>query len=394
MKWLKWTMAGGLGIATATAIAISLRPKPVPVETAVVTQAPLRVTVDEDGRTRVQDRHVITAPLTGNLARVELEPGAAVAEGTVLAMIEPIPPPLLDARASSELQGRVHAAEASVRQAAAAVSRAESRKTFTARQLDRLRKLGTSGMASPEEVDQAELDAESAARDLDAARFATRVARYELETAKAALARSSGTQSTEQFEIVSPIVGTVLRIIRESEGLVTAGTQLMEVADPHALEIVVDVLTADAVEIDPNDAVSIERWGGTKPLRGHVRLITPSAYTKVSSLGVEEQRVDVIVALDDPYETWRQLGDGYAVVASIVVWEQSDAITVPTSALVRNVEGWGVFVIEDGAATWRPITIGRRGTLAVSVTEGVAVDETVIVHPSDRVRDGTAVEAL
>ncbi|MFO0634136.1 MAG: efflux RND transporter periplasmic adaptor subunit [Nannocystaceae bacterium] len=245
-----------------------------------------------------------------------------------------------------------------------------------------------------EEIDTAELDAEAAARELDAARFAARVARYEVETAKAALARSSESASTEQFEIRSPIVGTVLRIMRESEGVVTAGTPLMEVADPRAIEIVVDVLTADAVEIEPGDLVEIQRWGGAEALRGHVRLVAPSAFTKVSSLGVEEQRVDVIIRLDEPYERWQALGDGYAVVASIVVWEQDDAVTVPTAALVRSGDTWGVFVVEDGTARLRPVTVGKRGALAVQVTEGVRAGETLVLHPSDRIRDGVAVAAL
>jgi HlyD family secretion protein len=394
MRWIKWTVATAVAAATVAGIVVALRPKPVQIETTTVSQGRLRVTIDEDGRTRVQDRHIITAPLSGNLARIELEPGNPVAEGTVLALIEPIAPPLLDARANSELQARVHAAEAGARQATSAIGRAESRKTFTARQLERLRKLAATGAASSEEIDTAELDAEAAARELDAARFAARVARYEVETAKAALARSSESASTEQFEIRSPIVGTVLRIMRESEGVVTAGTPLMEVADPRAIEIVVDVLTADAVEIEPGDLVEIQRWGGAEALRGHVRLVAPSAFTKVSSLGVEEQRVDVIIRLDEPYERWQALGDGYAVVASIVVWEQDDAVTVPTAALVRSGDTWGVFVVEDGTARLRPVTVGKRGALAVQVTEGVRAGETLVLHPSDRIRDGVAVVAL
>lgn len=394
MKWIKWTIAAAVGVATVAGVAASLRTKPLRVESASVDRERLRVTIDEDGRTRVQDRHIVTAPLTGNLARIDLEPGNAVTEGLTVALIEPIPPPLLDARANSELEARVHVAEASARQASAAVGRAETRKTFTARQLTRLRKLASDGAASQEEIDTAELDAEAAARELDAARFGARVARFEVDTAKAALARSASGSSTEQFEIHSPIVGTVLRVLRESEGLVTAGTPLMELADPHALEIVVDVLTADAVEIEPGDAVEIQRWGGEQPLQGHVRLVSPSAFTKVSSLGVEEQRVDVIVSIDDPYERWQQLGDGYAVIASIVVWEQDDAVTVPTASLVRDDEGWALFVIADGVATRRQVGVGRRGATAVQVTEGVTPGEVIVMHPSDRIAEGVAIEPL
>jgi len=396
MKWIKLALGLGFAAAVIAGIVFALLPKPVPVETAVVEQGSLRVTIDEDGRTRVEDRHVITSPLSGNLARIELEPGTHVEEGTVLAHIEPIPPPLLDARARSELQARVQAAEASLRQSNAAAARADTRVTFTSRQAQRLEKLRDAGNASAEETETAELEAASAARDRDSAKFASRVAKYELEMAKAALERSASGHQTpgEVFEVRSPVVGTVLKVLRESEGIVTAGTPIMEVADPHALEIVVDVLTSDAVEIEPGDPVIIERWGGEGALLGHVELIEPSAFTKVSSLGVEEQRVNVIVDLDDPYERWEALGDGYAVETGIVVYEDPAAVQVPTSALLRTVDGWAVFVIADGVAHLRPVTIGRRGTRTVQVADGVAPGETVVVHPSDRVRDGTSVERL
>ena len=374
MKWLKLGLALLVAGAVVVAIVLALLPKPVPVETGVVVSGPLRVTVDEDGRTRVQDRHVVTTPLTGNLERIELEPGAAVDEGKVIARIEPIPPPLLDARAKSELQARVHVSEASLRGSGAAIARAESRATFAARQVERLRSLAASGGASAEELESAELEATTAVKERSTA--------------------PASATAAEQFEIHSPIVGSVLRIVRESEGVVIAGEALMEVADPRALEIVVDVLTSDAVEISPGDRVEIDRWGGAGILAGHVRLVEPSAFTKVSSLGVEEQRVNVIIALDDDYDRWKALGDGYAVEAAIVIWEDAAAIQVPTSALVRGPEGWSVFVIEDDVARVRPVVLGRRGARAVQIESGVAPGETLVVHPSDRVRDGVAVEPL
>jgi HlyD family secretion protein len=393
MKWFKLGLALVLVAATATAIVLALLPKPVPVETATVEQGPLRVTIDEDGRTRVQDRYVITTPLTGNLGRIELEPGAAVDEGKVVARIEPIPPPLLDARAKSELHARVLASEASLRGASASIARAQGRASFATRQAERLRTLARTGGASAEELETAELEATSAAKERESAKFATSVARHELEMAKAALERSTES-STEQFEIRSPIVGSVLRILRESEGVVVAGEALMEVADPRALEIVVDVLTADAVEITPGDRVEIDRWGGAGSLAGHVRLVEPSAFTKVSSLGVEEQRVNVIIALDEDYARWKALGDGYAVEAGIVIWEDAAAIQVPTSALVRGSQGWLVFVVEGDVARTRPVSLGRRGARAVQIREGVEPGEVLVVHPSDRVRDGVAIERL
>lgn len=396
MKWIKLSLLLGMIVAIGAAVVVALMPKPVPVETGTVEQGPLRVTVDEDGRTRVKDRHLITAPLAGDLARIELEPGTHVEEGTELANIEPIPPPLLDARARSELQARVQASAATLRQSNATAARAEARVTYTAKQADRIRKLAQAGNASAEEADSAELEAESAARDRDSAIFAGRVAKHELEMAKAAAERSSdkAASAAEVFQIRSPVVGTVLRIMRESEGVVAAGEPIMEVADPHALEIVVDVLTSDAVEIEVGDPVDIERWGGEGTLAAHVVLVEPSAFTKTSSLGVEEQRVNVIIELDEPYERWQALGGGYAVEAAIVVYEDPTAVQVPTTALLRNAEGWAVLVIEDGVAHQRPVTIGRRGARAVQIIDGVTPGEVLVVHPSDRVRDGTSVEAL
>ncbi|MBC8067564.1 MAG: HlyD family efflux transporter periplasmic adaptor subunit [Deltaproteobacteria bacterium] len=391
MKWIKLTLALVVLAAVISAVVVALLPKPIPVEIATVEQGPLRVTIDEDGRTRVQDRYVITSPLTGNLGRIELEPGAEVDDAKVIARIEPIPPPLLDARAKSELEARVHVSEASLRQSSSAIARAETRLTYTKRQVERLRGLGNNVAA--EELDTAALEAATASKERDSAKFAARVAQHELEMSKAALVRST-LDSTEQFEIRSPVVGSVLKIIRESEGVVVAGEPLMEVADPRALEIVVDVLTSDAVEIAPGDPVVIERWGGEGTLDAHVRLVEPSAFTKVSSLGVEEQRVNVIVALDDPYKRWRALGDGYAVEAAIVVWQDDAAVQVPTSALVRTVEGWSVFVLEGEQAHLRTVSIGRRGLRAVQITEGLVPGETVIVHPTDRVKHGVAVEPL
>ncbi|HWB82311.1 MAG TPA: efflux RND transporter periplasmic adaptor subunit [Nannocystaceae bacterium] len=391
MKWLKLALVLALVAAVAAAVVSALMPKPVPVETAAVEQGPLRVTIDEDGRTRVQDRFVITSPLAGNLARIELEPGAAVKEADVVARIEPIPPPLLDARAKSELQARVHVSEASLRQSSAAIARAESRATFTKKQVERLRSLGNN--VSSEELDTAELDASTATKERESARFAARVAQHELEMSKAALARSTES-STENFEIRSPIVGSVLKILRESEGVVSPGEPLMEVADPQALEIVVDVLTSDAVEIAPGDPVVIERWGGEGTLSAHVRLVEPSAFTKVSSLGVEEQRVNVIIALDDPYDRWRALGDGYAVEAAIVIWEDAAAVQVPTSALVRTIDGWSVFMLEGGIARAQAVTLGRRGLRSAQITTGLSPGQTVIVHPTDRIKDGVKVEPL
>jgi HlyD family secretion protein len=383
----------GLGIVAA--IVIASLPKPVPVDTATIVRGALRVSVDGDGRTRVKDRYIVTTPLYGNLARIELEAGDYLEEGKSIAQIKPLQPPLIDVRSEAEMQARVKAAQAALKQTETAAGRANDTLGFAVDEQERVAALASKGLVSQDELDAATLEARHAARELESTKFGVRVARYELETAKAALGRATtdGEDPERTFEIKSPVRGRVLRIIRQHEGVVNPGEQLVEIGDPAALEIVVDVLTSDAVEIEAGDPVLIERWGGTAPLHGSVQRVEPSAFTEISALGVEEQRVNVIVDIEEEPEVWRRLGDGYRVEVAITVWENDDVVKLPVGALHRMGEHWAVFTVEDGVARERKVQIGRRSGLEVEVLEGIDAGIEVIVHPSDSVQDGVEVAA-
>ena len=393
-----------LGVAAVVAVVLASLPQRPRVDVVSVRRDDLRVLVEGDGKTRVQDRYVITSPLYGNLARIELEPGDDVQAGDVLARISPLEAPLLDQRSRAELEARVKAAEAARRQAQAAIDRATAAAEFADKEQTRARELAAQGALSAQAVDQTELEARHAIKAVESARFGARVAQHELEMAKAALGRyrdprdkrsrgneGQAEEAEQQLLVESPVQGRVLKIMRESEGVVNPGEPLLELGDPSALEIVVDVLTEDAVEIEVGDPVRIDRWGGDDPLRGTVRLIEPQAFTKVSALGVDEQRVNVVVALEDAPEVWKRLGDAYRVEADITVWEGENVLVVPAGALHRIGRSWGAFVVDAGVVREVEVEIGRRGGLDVEVVEGLQEGDRVIVHPSDAIADGVEV---
>jgi len=421
-KWLRrlfWLIPLALVVA---GVVVSMQPKPVAVETTTVATAPMRVTVSGEGKTRVQDKYVVLAPVHGNLARIELHAGDAVEEGTVLAAIEPIAPPLLDPLQRRELEERAAASAAAARQAAASVGRAENNARFAARDLDRVRALYQQGSLSRADLDAAELAAEQAAKEAESARFGARVAKHEREMAKAAAERAglvvnddhgaspraakpkaasaaaaggdaASGRATEVLQIRSPVAGKVLRILRNSEGVVQPGEPLLEVADLAALEIVLDVLTTDAVRIASGDDVELLRWGGEAPLHGRVRLVEPAAYTKISALGVEEQRVNVIIDILEPVDQRPRLGDGFALDVEVIVWRREQTLVLPLSALFRDEEGWSCYVVEGGLAAARRLEVGERNDFEVEVLGGVSEGDVVILHPGDRVREGTMVTA-
>jgi HlyD family secretion protein len=385
-----------LAVAAVGGLVMIWMPEPIAVDTAQVRRAPLQTTVDEDGVTRVKDRYVVSAPLLGNLARIDLDAGDPVQPGSLLARLLPLAPPLLDTRSRAQAEGRVAAAAAARRQANAAVERVRTALEFATREAARQRGLTGTGAAAERAVERAELEERTLREDLASAEFGARVAEYELQVAQAALGRLERPRSSAadeaEVEITSPVGGRVLRVIQRSEGAVQPGTPLIEVGDPAALEIVVDVLTSDAVHIESGAPVSIERWGGPQALRAHVRLIEPSAFTRVSALGVEEQRVNVVIDLDDPHATWAALGDGYRVEARIVTWQAGDVLGVPSSALFRHGEHWAVFAVSDGRAHIRDVEIGAQNGQRAQITRGLGEGERVIEYPSDRVADGERVE--
>jgi HlyD family secretion protein len=393
-KWVRWLLIGLAAAFVVTVIVVAWVPNPVDVEVSEVSRGPLAVTVDEDGRTRVIDRYLVSAPITGNLGRIELDAGDPIKAGQVLARLVPLPPPLLDARSRAEAQARVDAALAAKAQAQAAVNRARVALDFAEKEAGRARAVVEQGGLALSDAERAISDERRSKEDLRSANFGGRVAEHELELARSAFLRLSGKgDDDEHMEIVSPVDGQVLNILQQSEGVVQEGAPVIEVGDPAALEIVVDVLSQDATRIKPGATAEIVRWGGKHPLRAHVRIVEPSAFTKLSALGVEEQRVNVIIDLDEPRDAWATLGDGYRVEASISVWEDEDVLRVPASAVFRHDEQWATFVVENGEAVVRKAEFGESNGLETEVVSGLEEGETVIAYPSDSVRDGVSVRA-
>lgn len=399
LTWVKRILSLAFVLGVVAMLVMAWMPKPIPVDIAEVETGALLVTVDESGRTRVKDRYVVSAPLAGNLARMALDPGDSVEEGEELAQILSLEPPLMDARSRAQAQARVSSARASARQARATRGRIEASSEFNEREAARQRGLAARGSVASLAAERADLQHRTSTEELASATFATRVADYEVRVAEAALRRQGGTTgrrgqapADEQVIVDAPVAGKVLRVIQESEGVVQAGSPLLEIGDASHLEIVVDVLTSDAVDIALGASVIIDRWGGDEVLHGRVRVIEPSAFTRVSALGVEEQRVNVIIDIDEPYEVWQALGDGYRVEARIVTWEGADIFKVPASSIFRRDEGWAVYVVEAGLVALRSVEVGRSNGLEVEIVSGLEAGDQVVLHPSDQIAEGAQVE--
>jgi HlyD family secretion protein len=385
-------LLGAAASAAALGLGYAWRPKPIPVDMGTVTRGELVVAVEEVAKTRVRDRYVIAAPLAGSLLRIELRPGDRVEAGAVLARIAPMESPLLDPRSRAEAGSRSAAAAAAERQALAAVARAEVASKHADDELERTRSLVTARSLAEDALTRGSLDARLRREELASAKFGVQMAAHEAAMARAALARFGGTRPTDGFDVPAPITGTVLRVLSQNAGPVQPGTPLIEVGDPAALEVVTEVLSADAVTLTRGARATIERWGGA-PLAGHVRLVEPSGFTRLSALGVEEQRVPVVIDLDERRERWAALGDGFRVEVSVVVEQKLSVLRAPIGAVFRHGDGWAAFVVEDGTARLRPVTLGARNDVNVEIVGGAAEGATIVVHPSERVKDAVKVEA-
>lgn len=393
MHWLRRIVGILLAGLLLLAIGYGFVPQPPLVAVAPVARAPLQVTVREEGRTRVKDRYVISAPVPGFGQRVELEVGDTVAPDQRLLELEPLRSSLLDPRTRAEAEARVSVAEANLKATEERALATASEAKLAESELSRLQSLYADGTATRQNVERAEADARGKLALQRSAEFAVDVARHELAAARAALqhSQSGGPDgSPEVVPVTTPVAGKVLRVLHESEGVIQAGQPILEVGDPSALEVEAEVLSDDAVQIQPGMRVVLDRWGGA-PLEAVVRVIEPVGFTKVSALGVEEQRVLVIVDITSPREAWQSLGDGYRVEATFVLWEGDDVLQVPNSALFRGDAGWQVFVHQDGVAQLREVTLGKRGGLRSQVTAGLTAGERVITHPDDSVSPGVAV---
>jgi HlyD family secretion protein len=381
-------------LAAAAGIAWSLMPRPIPVETATVTKGRFVATVDEDGKTRVRERYVVAAPLAGRLTRVNLKAGDKVNADDVIATIVPSPAPFLDPRSRREAEERLGAAEAAVERTKASVQRARAQADQADKDLVRTRALVERGASTVQALERAELAMQVADRDMRAAEFQNHAAEHEVGQARAVLARySDGISPLEGWNVTAPVLGLVLKVAQESETIIQPGAPIIEIGDPHDLEIVVNVLSRDAVEIQPGTEVVIENWGGPGMLSGSVRRVEPAAFTKISTLGVEEQRVNVLIDLLTPPAQWAGLGDAYQLDARITVFARDDATIVPAGALFRRGESWSVFVVDNGRAQTRQVALLRRSGRSAAVTSGLSPGEQVIVYPSDRVSSGVRVQS-
>jgi len=377
----------------ALLLVIALWPSSVGVDVATAHRGPMRVTVDEEGETRVHDRFVVSAPVAGEVLRIELEPGDPVRRGeTVLATFQPAAPNPLDARSRAEAEAGVAAARAALGSARAERERAEAALRLARSELERNRELAEQKIVSRQDLESKETEARAAEEAMRAAEFGVASAMHQLEMAQARLLQATGGgRVSGAIEIHSPIDGVVFKRYRESEAVVPAGEPLLELGDPHHLEIVSDLLSTDAVKVKPGNTVLIVQWGEDRTLRGRVRLVEPSGFMKISALGVEEQRVNVIVDFEDPEEAWAALGDGYRVEVRVVIWEGQDVLQVPTSSLFRKGEKWAVFAVDSGRARVRTIELGQRNGLSAQVLSGLEEGDTVVVHPSDSLEDGARI---
>lgn len=389
-----------VALAVAAALAWGLAPRPVPVDIRTVRRGPLAVRVADDGVTRIRERHVVRSPLAGRMSRVDLDPGDTVIAGTtVITTIDPPDPALLDPRAAADAAARLETARAIRDLAEKALARAHVQVEYTAADLDRARELFPTKAVTHEELDAAERAWKTAVDDVAEAEEEVHVAEHLVEVTQAAFVRSQprrkdgpefGSEAW-RLDVTAPVDGRVLRVLREGEGLVEAGAEIIEVGDVGDLEAVVDLVSEDAVRVQPGDACEITGWGGDGPLAGRVRTVEPRGFTKVSPLGVEEQRVNVIVDIDVPPDSRPALGDGFRVEAAITIDSAHDAVLVPLAALFRHADTEAVYVVEGRRTRLVPVAIGRRGDREAEVLAGLSAGERVIAYPGDAVGVATLV---
>ena len=375
----------------AAIVAMALWPDTIEVDLAKTTRGPLEVTIDEEGETRVRERFVISAPVAGRLQRIELEPGDRVVRGLVLARLVPAPPALLDARSRAELTSAAEAARAALGQVQAERARAQATLERSQAALKRQVELSRAGLIPPEELEAAQTAARTAEDARRAAEFSAARAQFALDSARARVQQPAS--GGAPVDIRSPVDGVVLKRLRESESVVPVGESLLEVGDPTALEIVSDLLSTDAVRVTAGQPVRLEQWGGSAPLSGRVRRVEPSGFMKVSALGVEEQRVNVIIDFADAAAAAKALGDNYRTEVRIVIWHADNVLRVPAAALFRQGDAWAAFGVENGRVRARVVTLGQRNATEAEVTEGLGEGDEVVLHPPDTLADGMRVTA-
>ena len=384
---------GLIAVIVIAAIFLALRAPPIDVDVAKVVKAPLLVTIDDEGETRIRDIYMVAAPISGELQRINLDPGDPVVAGqTVVARIMPAQPDFLNPRSEAETRAQIRSLEASLESSAARVAQAQADSALSAANFERTAALYERGFATRSSYDAARAARDSSAARLAESKGAREAAQFELRAARARLmVPTKGGSGGKALDIRSPESGSVLRVVQESETAIVAGSTILELGDPDDIEIVTDLLSSDAVKIQAGSDVLIDHWGGDKPLQGRVRRIEPYGFTKVSALGVEEQRVNVIIDFVDPLSAHKALGHGYRVIVRIAEWSGKDVLQVPISALFRDKGQWSVFVMRDGKAILVPVRVGRMNDERAQILEGLEAGMSVILHPSEKIDDGTSV---
>lgn len=385
-----WSVAA---IAVLIFLALAFRPQPIPADFAQVSRGNLIVSVRDQGRTRVRNEYVISAPVGGQLLRVEYKPGATVSAGDVVARILPSDPSLLDARSRAELEAAVRSAEAALALAQAEAERSEAQLDFARMESERITRLRSEDVIAVEAADRAELQLRVAQTNLESSLENARVRDGELSAARARLVGANN-DGSEEFvvTVTAPASGQVMSVAQESQSVINGGAEIMTIADPEDLEVVAEFLSTDAVEIDAGAGAYIENWGRDRePIRGQVRLVEPYGFLKVSALGVEEQRVNVIVDFVGAPASWSTLGHGYRVEVAVVTWEQSDVLQVPVAALFRVGNSWAVYRVTDGVAYMTPIDIGHENGIQAEVLSGISEGDTVVLFPGEELTTGARV---
>ncbi len=372
-------------------------PQPIPVDLATVAKGPMEVTVDDEGKTRVRHIYTVSAPIAGRVLRISPPRHVGdevIADETVVAVMQPMPPSFVDVRSRQELQAAVAAAEAVVKLAEAEVRRIQAALDFSRSDLQRAQALARTDTISVKALDKAKFDVETNEAALASAKAQLEVRRSERTSVAARLIdpASAPPQSSPTccIQLRAPVTGRVLRIIQDNETVVQAAAPLIDIGDPLDLEVVADLLSTDAVQIKPGSPVRIEGWGGS-PIRGRVTRVDPAGFVKVSALGIEEQRVRVTIDFIDPPEAWSQLGHDYRVVVHVTTWSAENVLAVPVAALFRKGDEWAVFAAKGGRARITPVEIGHRNARMAEIVSGLSAGDKVVLHPGDRIRKGTAV---
>ncbi len=390
-----WT---AIAVLVVIGLLIAFWPRALVVDLATVTSGPMVLTVGDEGETRIVDVFVVSAPITGKLRRIEAEPGdPVIASETIVAEIEPTEPDLLDPRTEAEAEAQLSAATSAESLARAELEKAVAEQQFADSELKRARELAKNGTISERDLEAAERAFKTSRATIGVAQANMQVRKYELERARALLMSPVEMESRRALcacvYITSPVDGQVLRVLRESAGFVRAGDALVQIGNPNRLEIIVDLLSIDAVKVRPGQSAFIENWGGDMPLRARVRLVEPFGFTKVSALGIEEQRVLVVLDLDSSRDEWQRLGHGYQVDVRVVLWEDSNALKVPLTALFRDGDDWALFVQENGKAVRRIIEVGHRTANQAQIISGLTDGDVIVVYPGEGVDDGVRVTA-